>query len=725
MATIVLSAVGSAFGGPIGLALGSLIGREIDSAVFGIGSRKGPRLKELAVTTSSYGQPIPRNFGRLRVAGTVIWATDLVESSSKEGGKGQPKTTTYSYSVSFAVALSSTPIARLGRIWADGNLLRGVNEDLKVAGTLRTYLGTGDNPVDPVIAADKGAQAPAFRDCAYVVFEDLQLADYGNRIPALTFEIFSETDQQVTLGQIVPQAQNAAGSAPIDHARGFADEGGPVGSSLAAIDQVMPVYCVNTGDGFTLSSAAVSEGEISVLPPQLVSTQDGEADERTQQRADNAELTPLAVRYYDEQRDYQPGVQRAVGSRPNGRENMIDLPATMMADGARQLANENAQRARWHHEKITWRVAELNPSIQPGSLVRVPDSPGLWIVKGWEWFDRGIELTLERAPPAAGTPLPSEAGQLISPVDLPIFPTSLQFLELPSDGTADSSAPQLFAAASSENNAWRGAALFAEQGSTLVQIGSTETRRAVTGVLVSALPASEAILFEPRGSMTIKLVADDLVLESTDVTGLAAGFNRLLVGGEVVQFADAEYLGERVWQLSGLLRGRAGTEARAAMVHESGTSITLLDDRLTALDAGQLPAGVTSRIAAIGRGDQEPVYATLQNTGVSRRPLVPVHPRILIDGSSNWTLCWTRRARGQWLWEDRVEVPLVEELESYLLGFGPESSPFQTWVTDKPEISFSPSERTDLTGLYGSGSVWVKQIGTFDQSDALFIAEFS
>jgi len=83
MATLVLSAVGS-IGGPIGIAVGSIIGKEIDNALFG-SSRQGPRLKELTATTSSYGQPIQRNFGRMRVAGTIIWATDLIETSSREG----------------------------------------------------------------------------------------------------------------------------------------------------------------------------------------------------------------------------------------------------------------------------------------------------------------------------------------------------------------------------------------------------------------------------------------------------------------------------------------------------------------------------------------------------------------------------------------------------------------------------------------------------------------
>lgn len=140
MATIVFSALGKAVGGPLGGALGALIGNQIDQTLFKSGNREGPRLKELQVTTSSYGMPIARHYGRIRTPGSIIWATDLIESNEKNGGgKGQPSVTTFSYTTSFAVALASRPILDVGRIWADGNLLRGAAGDLKTGGELRLY----------------------------------------------------------------------------------------------------------------------------------------------------------------------------------------------------------------------------------------------------------------------------------------------------------------------------------------------------------------------------------------------------------------------------------------------------------------------------------------------------------------------------------------------------------------------------------------------------------
>lgn len=118
MATLVLTAVGAAVGGPIGAAVGAIAGQQIDARLFAPKARHGPRLGELAVQTSSYGSAIPKIFGAMRAAGTVIWATDLREErSSSGGGKGRPRTVEYSYSASFAVALSARPIRGVGRIW--------------------------------------------------------------------------------------------------------------------------------------------------------------------------------------------------------------------------------------------------------------------------------------------------------------------------------------------------------------------------------------------------------------------------------------------------------------------------------------------------------------------------------------------------------------------------------------------------------------------------------
>lgn len=724
MATLLLTAIGTAIGGPFGGSIGALIGQQVDRRIFGGGSREGPRLRELAISTSSYGQPIPRHFGRMRVPGAVIWSTDLVESKRKEKGrKGQPSTVVYSYSASLAVALSSTPIARLGRVWADGNLLRGNLGDLKVGGTLRVYCGHGNDPVDPLIAADKGNHAPAFRDCAYVVFEDLELGDFGNRIPALSFEIFAEgEDDAVSLLQLVPRAIPVGAPMALAHARGFADEGGPLTSALAAIDQIIPLVCTSGSDGLVIAPRGVPDGDIMTLPAQLAFRDSAQEEARYKQRAGIPAREPAAVRYYDEDRDYQPGVQRALGARRIGRELMIDLPATMTSSGARQLANESASRARWQHETVVWRIGVLDPRITPGTIVRIPDAPGHWLVRSWEWLDRGIELHLERLAPGRSSSPASDPGENLPPPDLVMPPTRLAAIEVPADGNANPAMPLIFAAASAENTAWRGAALFAVQGTALVELGTTGSQRAVIGALGAPLSPSPAMLFEPQTRVTVELLADDLGFADTDMAGIAAGANRLLIGGEVMQFMHAAPLGNRRWQLAGLLRGRGGTEHVALQGHAVQTPVVLLDDSLVALDPGLTPPLATTRIGAIGRGDSEIVLAPLTNPGLSRRPLCPVHPHMRIEADQARVFRWVRRARGQWRWDGAMEVALVEERELYRIGYGPTSAPYVAWSRDEPWLRLTAAEIADLTATHGSADLWVRQVGTFDQSPTLLLA---
>ncbi len=196
MASLVLGAVGTAIGGQIGGMIGSAAGSVVDSML--IASMQpdqrieGARLETLTVTSSTEGAVIPRLYGRMRLGGNIIWATDFreeTETTSQGGGKGggggEVETTEYRYYASLAVALCEGPITGIGRIWADGKPM-----DLSGV-TWRWYPGDEAQDANSFIAAKMGADStPAYRGTAYVVFEELPLAHFGNRLPQLSFEVF-------------------------------------------------------------------------------------------------------------------------------------------------------------------------------------------------------------------------------------------------------------------------------------------------------------------------------------------------------------------------------------------------------------------------------------------------------------------------------------------------------------------------------------------------------
>jgi hypothetical protein len=201
MATLVLGLAGQALGNAllpagvnllgqtitgaaIGGAIGAYAGSVVDGMLRGSASVEGPRLKELQVQASTPGAPIPRVWGAMRLAGQVIWAARFKETAERQGGgKSAPRVTQYSYTASFAVALSEGVIGGIARVWADGKplALDGV--------TLRVHPGTEDQAPDALIETIEGDDAPAYRGTAYVVFDDLPLEPFGNRVPQLSFEV--------------------------------------------------------------------------------------------------------------------------------------------------------------------------------------------------------------------------------------------------------------------------------------------------------------------------------------------------------------------------------------------------------------------------------------------------------------------------------------------------------------------------------------------------------
>ncbi|MEM6940565.1 MAG: glycoside hydrolase TIM-barrel-like domain-containing protein [Pseudomonadota bacterium] len=202
MATVLFSVAGAAIGGTvggsvaglatatIGRAVGATLGRVIDQRLLGQGGQaiETGKVDRFRVTGAGEGDPIAQTYGRMRLGGHVIWASDFLESTETTGGgkgtRSQPKTTEYSYTVSLAIGICEGVITRVGRVWADGEEV--ATDDLN----MRVYYGSEDQLPDPVIEAVEGAgRVPAYRGTAYVVMENLRLAPFGNRIPQFSFEV--------------------------------------------------------------------------------------------------------------------------------------------------------------------------------------------------------------------------------------------------------------------------------------------------------------------------------------------------------------------------------------------------------------------------------------------------------------------------------------------------------------------------------------------------------
>lgn len=263
--------VATAAGIELGMSIGSLAGSIIGSLAFpGKGQHVyGPRINDMQVSTSAPGQVIPLVFGTMRLGGQIIWSTGLIETTTnvKQGGKGGPSVTqtTYTYTVSVAAAFCQGP-ATITRLWGDtkliydstgssssnrgnwnattnynvgdivfadqdsataficlvanvGNPLANANfwqQDIAATNVNTSkytppvlYSGSETQLPSPLISQHEGASVtPAYRGTCYAVWDNLPLADFGNRLPNLRAEVTSNGENAYPM-DLTPWGQDA------------------------------------------------------------------------------------------------------------------------------------------------------------------------------------------------------------------------------------------------------------------------------------------------------------------------------------------------------------------------------------------------------------------------------------------------------------------------------------------------------------------------------------
>lgn len=679
MATLVLTAVGSALGGPLGRALGAVVGQGIDSLLFAPKPRQGARLTDLKIQTSSYGDAISRIYGSLRVAGVVIWATDLIERRQKRsGGKGQPKVVEYSYNASLAVALSSRPITGVGRIWADGRLLRDTDGRLAEQMKLRVYTGSEDQTVDPLIAAVVGIdRCSAFRGIAYVVIEELDLTAFGNRIPQLSFEVTADPDQV----RVTAIAADLAGLVAPEIGpvlAGYAAGGDRVRDLIAPLARWAALGLRSQGPLLQLAPAdwagsdAVDVGLARIHPAATLQVNED-------RRAALAKVArAVQVRHYDPARDYQTSQQEADVAGGGAASTMVELPAALSAAAAQQHVRLLAQSAGDRRRQVMVTAGLGAAALPIGQLLPLAvggGAPSSWRIAERAIGEAGVELTLVEHLPAAVLPVVSgDGGAAILPPALGGGTVSLAVFDVPGDGEVVHSAPVRMIAAASSDPGWRGADLWwlgaaDDEGEAIGRI----TGAAALGQLNQPMAGSTVSLIDWSANIEVVLINDAMQLENVTQARMLAGANLAMIGDEAVQFQRAEAVGERRWRLSGLLRARGGSKGAA---HASGTPFVLLGDPAILMLPASFALQAADRGAAIewrsrgetdSRGETELGTLEVAMGSQAMVPLSPVHGRAHHVGNGDMMLRWIPRSRAGAWWRDSVDVPAGEAVCRWLV----------------------------------------------------------
>ncbi|MFM9978881.1 MAG: phage tail protein [Sphingomonadaceae bacterium] len=610
-------------------------------------------------------------------------------------------------------------IVGIGRIWADGKLLRGAAGDFKSETGFRVYTGSEGQGLDPLIAGREGiGGTPAYRGIAYAVFEDMQLGDFGNRIPSLSFEVIADagaTSAGAVIGALGGIASD--GGAALT---GVAAQGDSVRGVAEALAAALPFSLVDGVGGLT---ARFGPGVLRGVARDDRGAGRGRSAAALAVDRSAATTIPeiVTLAYNDVGRDYLMGSQRARRDSAARREVRIDLPATVDAAGARSIAEARLTRAWAERTTATvtlpWRAID----VSPGDRVVVPGLNGEWRVASVAFEAMVVRLALVQWAAASAPVTAADTGRPVREIDQPHGPTTLAVLDLPQLSDTPENSVHVAVAASGASAGWRRAGLLAstDSGARFSDAGSTAFP-AIMGRTVTALGAGPCALVDRVNPIEVQLLNAAMMLSDADDVALLAGSNLALIGEEALQFARAEPLGAGRWRLSDLWRGRRGTEW-AAGGHPADTGFVMLDPlALRRLPDALAVGGLT--VMAVGVGDATGAVATGPVVvGKARLPLAPVALDVRAVGADR-EVRWLRRSRDGWAWRDTIEAPLGEEREAYRVTKRASGRADLASEVMSPIWTYAAAERAaDFAAGALTVMIEVVQIGTFGASPPVTI----
>lgn len=254
--------------------------------------------------------------------------------------------------------------------------------------------------------------------------------------------------------------------------------------------------------------------------------------------------------------------------------------------------------------------------------------------------------------------------------------------------------------------AWRGALVMrsADDGASWDNLLKL-TAPAVWGVCEGTLAAGPATHWDEGASLRVRLRHGEL--ESRDAPAVLRGANAALVGREIVQFRQAALQADGTYLLSGLLRGRRGTEHHVATHGPDERFLLLRPETLRRVLAGQetLGAALLLKAVTLGTHAEDAAEQAFVDTGAGLRPWSVAHPRGARDAASgDWTIAWTRRSRLGAGWIDHADVALGEEAERYEVDIlSAEGERRRTLSTDGPAVVYAAAQQVQDFGAPQQG----------------------
>lgn len=556
------------------------------------------------------------------------------------------------------------------------------------------YYGSTDQTSNELIESFETANSvPAWRGRSYVVFKQLYLFDYGNRVP--NFTAIVEQDPDCTVGDALRTILLRSGKITQEQisvsatVEAMAFEGMNVRGAQSPRSSVQPILLayniVTRDDNGVIHFLHRSECETVTVDTNRLSAHEQGAggDEprpiRIHEEGRQTRLpSQVTITYLDPKSDYQSGTATAVNVNASYFEPIeFNLDLGMTNAEARKLA-ETLLWLAYYNKKASVNLPPSYNNLQESKILS-------FTAKGEDWkvlahtIDRGINGLLEvtgyledvsiltrtspgEDPQAEFLTVGENSGRFAAPeVDFHI-------LDIPAIHEAALTVPGVYIAAAlpDRRKKFSGAALYESvDGGTTYHHLTNIHFETIMGVANGILAGTRYETWDDTNTVDIYL-GNGAVYSVTELECLN-GQNRFLIGSEIIGAMNVTYQGNNVYRLSRLLRGLRGTEwamgghlagERAVYLNSPGLQFVPLT--LSAVDTTR-----QYKLVAPGGYLEEANYVDFQFFCCCLRPFAPVNITGTRDGSNNLTVDFTRRTRALVRDFMPTSTPILEREESY------------------------------------------------------------
>ncbi len=460
----------------------------------------------------------------------------------------------------------------------------------------------------------------------------------------------------------------------------------------------------------------------TITQPDLIPLDETSGEILRESRTQEVELpVRFTVTYMDKDNDYKQNTHNAKRLRGpvaamNSRNEMgLQIAAALSTDFAKQVA-EKALYSSWierstYSVQLPWTFLALDPS----DIVTITLDDGTSFRTRFIQVDVGVDFALEV------NALSEDAAQYTSNVVsdpgssglvqefLTETATKLILLPTPllrdSDDVGRTSSVLYFFMGGFGQPGWTAGTLFkSAEGSEYTEVGSV-VNEMVWGSTINALgDTTEPFATDETNTLTVFLntgtgLSSTTQLEMLNGANAAAVVHSNGTDVEIIQFRDVVLNTDGSWTLSGLLRGRRGTEVFTAG-HTSGDTFILLSSTTgDTLPLALGEKGLTRFYKAVTTGglfEKSPVDTKASPLN-DLKPYAVVQHKAAPSGN-DIDLSWVRRTRvGGGLQDGTGIVPLNEDSEEYELEIydGPGGSLVRTVLAlSTPSRTYTSAEQS-------------------------------